>query len=91
LRFDRQAYGDFNELRIILTFEASATSSASIGYVQEDFTLAEEIVYDSDGVSILSRNPTGDEYEFDFSNHDYAIFVKNMSSNTTILYQMYIE
>lgn len=89
LRFDRIAYKDFNELRILQTWQTESAQSAGIGYLQSNLTLAEDVTI-VDGI-IASRDRVWTEFIFDFENHDYALFVKNMNPNTTILYQMRVE
>ena len=89
IRFDRDAYRDFNELSILETWQTETSQSAGIWYLQSDMTLAEDITVE-DGL-IVWQERVWDEFVFDFENHDYALFVKNMSTNATILYQMRVE
>ncbi|MCH8519025.1 hypothetical protein LAT59_04670 [Candidatus Gracilibacteria bacterium] len=91
VRFDRNAYTEFNELRVLESWESVSTSGGSIGYLQSDLSLLETITYGSDGSTIISGDPTGEEFDFDFQNNDYAIFIQNMNLDTTLLYQMKVE
>lgn len=88
IRFERNAYTQFNELRILEDRESSGTAASWVWYLQADLSLAEVITYGPDGSTVLSRSPTGSEFSFDFANNDYAIFLRNRSSDTVLLSQL---
>ncbi|MDP2091100.1 MAG: hypothetical protein Q8K30_05910 [Candidatus Gracilibacteria bacterium] len=71
VKFDRNSYNNFNEL--IIKEKLDGTSIANIGYLQNN-----------GGVLSLSGNITGNEYDFDFTNNDYALFVKSTGTGTLI-------
>jgi len=87
VRLDKDAYNDFNELRIIESWESTSEISASQWFIQSDFTLAESPVFASDWVTVIARNPAWNEFNFDFSNNDYAIFLRNRDPNNILLYK----
>lgn len=68
-----KSYSDFNEMRVINMHENTTTSQAGKWYLQNNMT--------------LSPNITGSEYQFDFANHDYALFANNHGS-WTLLYRV---
>ena len=71
LKFSKTTYDNTNELKWLDAY--NSTNFAWVGYLQSDMT--------------LSSAKTGSEYSFDFSNYDYAIFLKS-TSNWALLYWM---
>lgn len=75
VRFSKARFDASNEL-IALDSLSTENNYAGIGFIQ-----------DSGTVSTWWLTPTGSEYDFDFTNNYYAIFLKNYSTGT-LLFQM---
>lgn len=71
-RMDKSLYDSSKELTALEKFE-SAPIPGGIGYLQENAW-----------VLSLSWTITGNEYDFDFKNNDYALFVKNNSTGALL-------
>ena len=79
LRFDRQLYNEINELIILDDITINWASSWS-WFIQSDAS-----VIDTD---IAEFSLSWDEYEFDFSNNDYALFIRNPWLDDILTYQL---
>ncbi|NUJ97707.1 hypothetical protein HGA92_02870 [Candidatus Gracilibacteria bacterium] len=70
VRFDRDSFEDFGELSSVQMIQ-ELDQTARIGYIQNDGS-----------VSTGGIIQTGNEYIFDFTNNDYAVFLSNSSTGT---------
>lgn len=83
-KLDRKRYSEKNELVIKDWWTYTGTGSRGIGYIQENtLQLA--------GTGALFNDPTWEEFVFDFTSDDYAIFIKNTDPNQHLLYQIRVE
>lgn len=77
IKIDRNSYDTIKQLKVLESFTSATWSTASIWYLQDDMTLAENI--------------TWNEYIFDFTSFDYALFIKNNHPSNTLFYQIELK
>ena len=82
VRFDRLSFNQLNQL-IILEDTTMSSSSSWSWFIQSDGVLIDSDISDF----ILSWS----EYEFDFLNNDYAIFIRNTWIDNTLTYQVMLR
>ena len=89
VRFDRDAYNQFNELIIRDIWESQSINQSWSWYLQSDGSLGWNISFWTGGIVDYGET-TGSEFEFNFSDNDYAFFIRNKSLDDTLLYTMRI-